>query len=38
MRDGKQKGFVLLEAAVSLPMLVLLLTAAGTMVLWSIKN
>ncbi|SFT52409.1 hypothetical protein SAMN02910356_00891 [Selenomonas sp. GACV-9] len=37
MRKDRQKGFVVLEAAVSLPMLALLLTAAGAMVLWSIK-
>ena len=36
-KDNRQKGFLVLEAAVSLPMLALLLTAAGTMVLWSIK-
>ena len=37
MRKNCQQGMILLEAAVSLPIMILLLLAAGTMLLWNFQ-
>ena len=37
-RAEGEKGIILLETAISLPVLMILLTAAGAMLLWSVRH